>query len=262
MSRNIVSNIERIDFIRNHPEITNRQLAEIMGISSASVINIKKDNSLRKIISWTEEQISFLQDNAKKSNQWLYDNMPGNNHPISSIIDKRHNMQLGKPASSKWTHEQITFLKEHENESPKWISEHMPGDKKTAGAISVRKNDMKKEKPGYETEKQSIVKWTDEQVKFLSEHEDMSNPWISKNMPEPRKDSCAVRQKRLRLFGRATSSSIPWSDEEIDFIMHNLDKPNMWLTENKPGPARNLKAIKTKKKNLMKQSARKRENHD
>lgn len=257
MPQKITSNIERIGFIKNHPELTNAQLAEIMGISIGSVINMKKNKNFNKMAPWTEEQLLFLKENTDKSRKWLYDNMPGKKHPLSSIISKIFEMGLCKQTCDRWTDEQIRFIKDHKDKTLQWISDNMPGNKKTATAISQRRNIIKKEETDYENEKRVIVKWTDEQVKFLKENEDMSNPWISKNMPEPKKDVSSIRQKRLSLFGRTTSTAIPWSEDEIQFILDNMDKPDMWLTENKPGPKRNLSAIKSKKRNLKRKTTNK-----
>lgn len=243
----------RTDFIRNHPELSVSQLAEIFGMTLTSVYHYMDHKNMKSHTPWTEEQKDFLTKHEDKPISWLNINMPGQKHGYGAIAAKRMSLEITAKKPNPWTDEEINFLKNHTNKDDKWISENMPEPQRSEVAI---RNKRKKLNISFKKPKKGL--YQTEELQFVEEHISEPTKWIVDNKPGPKRTINAINGMKRRVRAKNLTTrpkNLAWTQEELDFMESNMDMPAQWITDNKPGPKRTTGAIVARRMKIRKEDS-------
>lgn len=184
--------ITRMDFIKNHPELSTKELAEIFSIAESTVYGYTENN---KAPNFEKEELQFIEKHLSMPAQWIAKNKPGPKRTINSINNAKTRIKKTngtKKSKNPWTKEEIDFIKSNMNSPTPWIIENKPGPKRTSNAICAMKTAIRKN----QGMKQKKVIWTKEEIDFIKNNTKKSAKWIACNKPGPKRTATAVRKKK------------------------------------------------------------------
>lgn len=224
----------RLDFIREHPNLTLSEISEIFSIDRKytwKCINTLKilDPNIRvrpdeDPNAWTETEVLFLYANRNRTIKWIAKNKPGPERTAWAVSKKIQSLgisQIRQSTNIKYSPEQEAFLKENKTKPTEWILENMPEPKKSARSIrqKFRQMQISRRKPNkhpYKTNTKyprqerhhenygTKPRTTDEQIRFIQDNMNESGAWISEHMPEPKKSRSTITRIKKRLQTQTT----------------------------------------------------------